>query len=97
MKKILTISFLILSLVITGCLGTRKITIEAGEDEIVSCPKRAKPGETVTIETVIVNDADLYLFVNGIALDPIKEGFYQFEMPNQDVRIKVVVKSNGLA
>lgn len=97
MKKNLSICFLILLLLLTGCLSGHKIIVESGKDEIVSCPKRAKAGETVTIETVSVTDADLYLIVDGVSLDPIKEGFYQFEMPDHDVTVKVVIKSNGLA
>ena len=97
MKKILITTLLILSVMITGCLGTHKIEIEPGKDEIVSCPKRAKAGETVTVETVSVSDADLFFYLDGVELKPVKEGFYQFEMPDHDVSIKVVVVSNGMA
>ena len=97
MKKKLAATFAILSLLISGCLGGHKIVIENGEDDVVSCPKRAKAGETVTVETVSVCDADLYFYLDGVELEPIKEGFYQFEMPDHDVTIRVVIKSNGLA
>ena len=97
MKKPLAATFAVLSLLFAGCLGTHKIIIEAGDEDLVSCPKRAKAGETVTVETVSVTDADLFLIVDGVSLDPIREGYYQFEMPDHDVSIKVVIKSNGLA
>ena len=97
MKKKLAATLMILSLLVAGCLGGHKIVIEKGEDDIVSCPKRAKAGETVTVETVSVCDADLYFYLDGVELKPIKEGFYQFEMPDHDVSIKVVIVSNGLA
>ena len=97
MKKILITTLLILSVMITGCLGTHKIEIETGKDEIVSCPKRANAGETVTVETISVSDADLFFYLDGVELKPVKEGFYQFEMPDHDVSIKVVVVSNGMA
>ena len=97
MKKKLTASLAILSLLVTGCLGSHRIIVESGDEDLVNCPKRAKAGETVTVETVLVTDADLYLIVDGVSLDPIKEGYYQFEMPDHDVNIKVVIKSNGLA
>ena len=96
MKKKLA-AFAILSLLFTGCLGTHKINIEAGDEDLVNCPKRAKAGETVAVETVTVTDADLYLIVDGVNLEPIREGYYEFEMPDHDVNIKVVIKSNGLA
>ncbi len=94
-KKLAAIA--ILSLLVTGCLGSHRIIVESGDEDLVNCPKRAKAGETVTVETVVVTDADLYLIVDGVNLDPIKEGYYQFEMPDHDVSIKVVIKSNGLA
>ena len=97
MKKKLAATFAILSLLITGCLGGHKIVVEYGDEDLVSCPKRAKAGETVTVETVIVSDADLFLFVDGVSLEPVKEGYYQFVMPDHDVTIKIVIKSNGLA
>ena len=97
MKKKLTASLAILSLLVAGCLGSHRIIVESGNEDLVNCPKRAKAGETVTVETVLVTDADLYLIVDGVSLDPIKEGYYQFEMPDHDVNIKVVIKSNGLA
>ena len=97
MKKKLAATFAILSLLITGCLGGHKIIVEYGDEDLVSCPKRAKAGETVTVETVSVSDADLFFYLDGVELKPIKEGFYQFEMPDHDVTIKIVIKSNGLA
>ena len=94
-KKLAAIA--ILSLLISGCFGGHKIIVETGDEDLVSCPKRAKTGETVTVETVIVSDADLYLIVDGVNVEPIREGYYEFEMPDHDVSIKVVIKSNGLA
>ena len=97
MKKKLAATFAILSLLITGCLGGHKIIVEYGDEDLVSCPKRAKAGETVTVETVSVSDADLFFYLDGVELKPIKEGYYEFTMPDHDVDIKVVIVSNGLA
>ena len=97
MKKTLIASLAILSILFTGCFGSHKIIVESGDEDLVNCPKRAKAGEIVAVETVIVDDADLYLIVDGVSLEPIREGYYEFEMPDHDVNIKVVIKSNGLA
>ena len=82
-----------------GCGSSHKITVAEGEEFLADCPKSAKAGETVTIETCIVCDADLYLSVNGDADfgEFVRDGVYEFEMPDEDVVVKVWVISNGLA
>lgn len=86
-------------LMLSGCGGRYKITVTGGEDLIASCPKHAKAGETVTVETVVVCDGDLYLSVSGIEGDAerVQDGIYTFTMPENDVQVKAWVISNGLA
>ena len=97
MKKILTaIAVLMISLSLTGCFGLHKITVTSGKEEMVKCPRFAKTGETVSFETVIVCDADLYVNAN-VDVRMISEGVYEFTMPDYDVEIRITVKSNGLA
>ena len=65
---------------------------------MVKCPSHAKAGETVTFETVIVSDGDVFVNVVGVDnVTMVQEGIYQFVMPDYDVEIKIVVKANGLA
>ena len=82
-----------------GCGSSHKITVAEGEDLLGDCPKSAKAGEIVTIETCAVCDADLYLSVNGdVDFGKfVEDCVYEFEMPDEDVVIKVWVISNGLA
>lgn len=87
----------LVALTLSSCLGYHKINYDNTDKDIVSCPKRARAGELVTVETVFVTDADLYCYLDGVELKPNKEGLYQFTMPDHDVEIKVVVVSNGLA
>ena len=99
MKKLLTIfTAILLSLSLSGCFGYHKITVRKNHQEnVTSYPRRAKAGETVTIYTVSVTDADLYVNYNGISCKYVEEGVYEFVMPDCDVEITVVIKSNGLA
>ena len=90
------IFILSLALFLSSCLGTHSIRIVSGEQFLDECPKRAKPGETVTLTTVIVSDADLY--VNGnVEFDQKSDGVFEFVMPDYDVEIKITVIANGLA
>ena len=83
---------------LAGCAG-EKIYIEEGKDLIVSCPRRAKPGDTVTVETMCVTDADLYVSVNGSkeGVTCERDGVFTFVMPQGGARVKAWVVSNGLA
>ena len=92
-RKVMLVGILLMSL--TGCFG--RYRIEFDEEDVVNCPRSAKAGETVTFETVIVCDADLYVYINDVELKPVREGRYEFVMPEEDVVIRTVIVSNGLA
>ena len=93
MKKLFLISLVLLS--VSACANRYKITYD--EKLVFDCPKTAEAGETVRFETVMVTDADLYVYLNGVELEPVKEGYYEFVMPEADVMIEVSIVSNGLA
>ena len=81
---------------LTACSShTYKINVVSGKDLVTSCPKKAKAGETVTIETVFVTDADLYLSVDGQKLKHLKDGSYEFTMPDHDVSIDVWIDTSN--
>ncbi len=80
---------------ISGCSSYYKI--EFDKDNVFNCPSRAKAGETVRFETVFVTDADLYVYINGVEIKPLKEGIYEFVMPSEDVLIETKIIGNGLA
>ena len=60
MKKLLIVSLLCLSFILSGCVGKYKITVTKGADNVVKCPTRANAGDLVKVEAVSVTDADLY-------------------------------------
>ncbi len=94
--KVLMVTFILFSLV--GCTGGHKITYDKKSGYMAKCPSRAKAGELVTFETVVVSDGDVYVNVVGVDdVTKVSEGVYQFVMPDFDIEIKIVVKSNGLA
>ena len=94
----LTAVVMMLAALLSGCAGRYRIKCVSGEQFVVSCPRTARPGDTVRIETVSVTDADLYVnAVDGTEIRFIKEGVYEFEMPDHDFEFKVTVISNGLA
>ena len=89
---------MLLSISLSGCFGYHRITVRSDHKEnVTSCPKFAKAGDTVTIETVSVTDADIYVRANGSECTCIQDGVYEFVMPDSNVEITVVIKSNGLA
>ena len=98
-SAIIVTLLLAMALGIAACGGYR-ITVREGDEELVTdVRKRAEAGETVTVTTVSVCDADLYVSVNG---DNdfgrfVSDGVYEFVMPEEDVEIAVVIISNGLA
>ena len=93
-----TAAVLMLAALLSGCAGRYRVKCVSGEQYVVSCPTHAKPGETVRLETVCVTDADLYVnSTDGTEIRYIKEGIYEFEMPDHDFEFKVTVISNGLA
>ena len=77
-----------------------RITVREGDEDLASdVPESAVVGETVTITTVSVCDADLYVSINGDREFGhfTRDGSYEFMMPDEDVEIAVVIISNGLA
>ncbi len=93
MKKrlIVWIGLLLALLMCTALLGCsrHRITVISGEKFVFKCPKSARTGDTVTVETSVVSDAELY--VNGVDGKFIRPGEYQFTMPDHDVELKVTV------
>lgn len=87
-----------LALLLSSCLGGHSIKVVSGERFLDKCPKRAKVGDTVKVLTVVVSDGDLYLNGNnGLEIKKIKDGEFEFIMPDHDVELKITVISNGMA
>ena len=73
-----------------GCGRTYRIKIAGGEDLVVSCPKAAKSGDTVTVETKDVTDGWLEVSASGAEVTAVQENVFQFVMPEQNVEVKVL-------
>ena len=98
MKKriiLLVAAVLLLALCLTGCSRLHRIHTPKGTDLITSCPKFARTGDWVEVETVSVTDG--WLEISGVNGDFENENLYVFIMPDDDVYLKVWVQSNGLA
>ena len=84
----LLLAILMVCTVLVGC-SRHRITVISGEKFVHKCPKSARTGDTVTVTTSVVSDAELY--VNGVDGKFIRPGEYQFTMPDHDVELKVTV------
>ena len=80
---------LLLAAVTVINISCRKITVVSGAQFVDKCPRRARPGEEVTVTTAVVDDAEIY--VNGADGQYIRPGVYVFTMPDEDVQLKVTV------
>ena len=89
MKKILIIFLatviLIGIFVLTNC---HRITL-AGDSHVISCPKFAIAGSTVTVQTYTVTDGWIDVSCSGAEVKAIREDTFQFVMPRKDVQGKV--------
>ncbi len=98
MKRTIIKGVLILSLalLLDGCFGRFSIKIVSGKQFLDQCPRNARPGDTVTLTTAIVSDADLY--VNGnVEITKRSEGIFEFVMPDHNVELTITVIANGLS
>ena len=91
MKKILLLLICAaLILCLCSCGRSRCIRVTGGEDLVLSCPKRARAGETVTVETKTVTDGWLEVTVNGTEAEAMQGDRFQFVMPEEDADVKVL-------
>ena len=61
----------------------------SGRQFVETCPRRARPGQEVTVTTAVVSDGEIY--VNGVDGRYVRPGVFVFTMPEEDVRLKVTV------
>ena len=73
-----------------GCGNTYKIKVVGGEDLVVSCPKAAKAGETVSIETKSVTDGWVEVTASGTEVKAVRGDLFQFVMPNDNVDVRIL-------
>ena len=84
---------------LAACKSSHKITLDAEDYLVQSCPESAREGEVVQVFTNFVCDADLYVSVDGDRGfgQFASSGAYEFTMPDHDVCVRVWIVGNGLA
>ncbi len=87
MKKTLFIIIPLLLLVVFALTSVR--LIDTGSTSlIVSCPRIAVVGSTVTVRTVCVTDGWLEVSCSGADMETVQEDLYRFVMPRENVRVR---------
>ena len=93
---LILMAMLIAANLLNGCAPKgHKISFDA--KKVFNCPKRARAGETVRFETVLVCDADLYANIDGVEVQETRTGRFEFIMPDHDVEIRITIIANGRA
>lgn len=100
MRKIICIiTALCISAALLSCGADVKHKIEVEEKQnniILSCPKSARPGEIVSVETCSVCDGEVKITINGEDTGKfISEGEYEFVMPDCDVKLYAKISTDG--
>ena len=85
----------LLVIVLCACTRTYKINVVGGN--VVSCPRSAKAGETVTVYIPSVTDGWLEPSVSGADIEKTQDDCFSFIMPEQDVNVRVTFVSDDLA
>ena len=94
MKKFLTV--ILIALTLTSCFGKHSIKVVSGKDYLDECKKYARPGEVVTVTTIVVSDGNVYVNSNDDTVITQKAlGIYEFIMPDHDVELKITVIANN--
>ena len=68
-----------------------------GEDLLISCPKSAVAGETVTVETKDVTDGWVEVTASGAEVKAVQGDLFQFVMPKQNVDVRVLFVGDKLS
>jgi len=95
-RSVLVLAMLLFLFACTACSGrSYRIEVTSGADKIESIPTHAREGEEVTILTLSVTDADLYVSVDGVVLSEKSYCEYVFVMPDHDVEVKVWIDTSN--
>ena len=89
-QRLIVLLVLLLALSLCACGNRYHIHVTGGADLVISCPKTAKAGETVTIETKCVTDGWVEVSASGTEVTAVQEDVFQFVMPKQNVDVRVL-------
>lgn len=73
-----------------ACGNSYKINVVGGADLLISCPKSAAAGETVTVETKTVSDGWVEVTASGTEVKAVQGDVFQFVMPKQNVDVRIL-------
>lgn len=77
--------------------GSYAIVLDDEEEVVKSCPRSAKPSETVTVTIADMTDVYPVVTVDGGDISPKQRGMsYLFEMPDHAVTVEVHTSSYGI-
>ena len=98
MKKILPVLLAaVLLFSLCSCGGRYRIRITGGADLVLSCPKTARAGESVTVETRDVTDGCLKVTVNGVEAEAVQGDLFRFVMPEGNAEVRVLFVGDDLS
>ena len=80
-----------------ACGNTYKINVVGGADLLISCPKSASAGETVTVETKTVSDGWVEVTVSGTEVHAVQGDLFQFVMPKTNVDVRILFVGDELS
>ena len=98
MKRTLIIVLVILLLFTVFAVSSiRLISVTGATDLVVSCPKLALVGSTVTVRTVSVTDGWIDVSCNGADVEAVQEDLFRFVMPRRNVAVRARFMSDEFA
>lgn len=90
MKKLIAVLLVLLIIMPqAGCLGGHRITVTKGKELLDTCPRSAKEGETVTVQTMVITEGYVIIKVDGVTYKEEGPGTFHFVMPDHDVEITI--------
>lgn len=96
-KAVFILTFAALMIILCACGNTYKIKVVGGKDLLITCPKSAAVGETVSIETKSVTDGWLEVTASGTEAKAVQGDLFQFVMPNQNVNVRILFVGDELS
>ena len=87
-----TAAILLLALCLAVFTGTYRVRLGGATDLVVSCPRRARAGQTVSVRTRDVTDGWVEVTASGEDVTAVQGDLFEFVMPRHavDVRVKFV-------
>ncbi len=70
-------------------LGSYRIRLDGATDLVISCPRRARAGQTVSVQTKDVTDGWVEVTVSGAEVTAVQGNLFEFVMPEHAVDVRV--------